>query len=107
MPTCSFDHEAGREATRGPKPGARVRDMDLPLGRRVAPFLLAGATLLMITKENTRIGCFSCVIMKLLPTIMRPAGCGQRDGTGTLPVTACLVGGRAEARHRRWQIVRA
>jgi hypothetical protein len=62
--------------------------MDLPLGRRVAPFLLAGATLLMITKENTRIGCFSFVILKLLPTIMRPTGRGGAGG-GTEPVR-CL-----------------
>jgi hypothetical protein len=73
--------------------------------------LLAGAALLMITKEKSPMHVLFFrdhgIAANDHAAGKGGAGCGQRGGTGTLPVTACLVCGRARARHRRWQIVRA
>ena len=91
----------GGRATRGPKPGARVPDMSVERGAPL--FCWQGAALTHDhVRKNTRIGCFSFVIMKCCRRSCGRRGCGKcgrRDGTGTLPVTACLVGGRAEARY--------
>jgi hypothetical protein len=73
--------------------------------------LLAGAALFMITKEKYPIRTLFLrdhgIVADDHPAGRGGAGCGQRSGTGTLPVTACLVYGRARARYRRGQIVRA